>query len=292
MSLCAPDENSNVDNGGQIPIIPGGSGGSGGYPSTGTGVDTDIILMDGICPGSSPIDLDALGASYIKFSAKETQDAAQYYLDHIDASIVTASEGKIHLTVTSDLTPYAGIWRAAFQIYNVSDEVIKEVPYWLYITKSIDSPFRQNTPLSIAEVRLFLMDQCPSDNFLLDDLEFADTEVMAAIRWPVDKWNETPPDVQRFTQTTCPFRYHWMVGAASQLLRMASHSYARNSLDYAAGGVTVRDKSKSQEYQQMSKDLQAEFITWMGAKKVEINMNLAFGGIYSWQFYGRGYAVY
>ena len=77
-----------------------------------------------------------------------------------------------------------------------------------------------------------------------------------------------------------------MVGAASQLLRMAAHNYARNSLQYSAGGVSVGDKTKDQQYIAMSKDLQAEFISWMGSKKVEINASLSFGGVYSWEFYG------
>lgn len=290
MSLCAPGEGSNVDNDGQVPIVPGPGGSPGSYPSTDTGVDTDIILKTGICPDAPVFEIPANHT--LKFSAKETQDAVNYYLQDIDVTVVTPAEGKIHLTIPKEQTPYAGIWWAAFILYNNSGEAVQEFPYWLYIRKSINSPHRENTPLTIAEVRLFLMDQCPSDNFLLDDLEFADTEVMAAIRWPVDKWNETPPDVLRVTQTTCPWRYHWMIGAASQLLRMAAHNYARNSLQYSAGGVSVRDKTKDQQYISMSKDLQAEFISWMEAKKVEINAELAFGGIYSWQFYGRGYAYY
>lgn len=73
------------------------------------------------------------------------------------------------------------------------------------------------------------------------------------------------------------------------LLRSAAYNYARNRLDYSAGGVSVQDKSKSQEYVSLAKDLQAEFLTWMEAEKVRINQELCYGGIYSWEFYGSRY---
>jgi len=290
MSICAPGEGSNANNDGQTPMIPGFSGGGSGGP--GVGVDHEMTLTQGNCAGSPAIVIDTAAGEYVLFSAKETLDARNYYLQDIPVTVVDGTAGVIKLTLTGEQVPYAGIWWAAYVIYDSNDVPIHEIKVWLYIEKSINSTRPENTPLSICEVRLFLMDKCPEDNYLLDDVEFTDTEYMAAIRWAVDKWNETPPDVLRVTQTTCPWRYHWMVGAASQLLRMAAHNYARNSLQYSAGGVSVGDKTKDQQYISMSKDLQAEFISWMEAKKVEINAELCFGGIYSWQFYGRGYAYY
>jgi len=286
MSTCAPGEGSNSDNDGQIPQVPGTAG------PGGPGVDTDVILKDGICADASPIVIDTAGGEYVKFFAKETQDAASLYLDGVDVSVVDGDTGNVHLTITGDDLPYAGIWWSAFVVYNSSGVPLHEIKTWLYIEKGIQHQIRANTPLSISEVRLFLMDQCPADNYLLDDVEFSDTEYMAAIRWPIDKWNEMPPDVARFTQTTCPWRYHWMIGAASMLLRMAAHNYARNSLQYNAGGISLGDKTKDQQYRNLSSDLQAEFLDWMEKKKVEINQSLAFGGVYSWQFYGKSYAYY
>lgn len=283
MSTCAPGEGSNVDNTGEIPKVPGVSG------PGGPGVDHEITLKDGICADSEPIVIDDSAGEYVKFFAKETPDAVNMYLDGVGVTIVDGAEGKVKLTITGDDLPYAGIWWAAFIIYNDSDVPLHEIKVWLYVEKGINHKIPRNTPLSIAEVRLFMMDKCPEDNYLLDDVEFSDTEIMGAIRWPIDKWNETPPDVQRFTQTTCPFRYHWMVGAASMLLRCAAMNYSRNRLDYSAGGLSVKDKSKSEEYLSMAKELQAEFLSWMEAQKVAINQELCYGGIYSWEFYGSRY---
>ena len=55
-------------------------------------------------------------------------------------------------------------------------------------------------PLSLAEVRLSLLDVNSGDNGapfnnLLDGVEFTDQEVAYAIRRVVDMWNETPPPV-------------------------------------------------------------------------------------------------
>jgi hypothetical protein len=283
MSICTPGDGSNIGNTSQIIKIPGVAG------PDGPGTDHELILKKGICAESEPYIIDTAAGEYVKFSAKETQDAVTMYLDNVDVAVIDGATGTVRLTITGPDLPYAGIWWSAFTIYDINDVVKHEIPAWLYVEKGIHHKIRQNTPLSISEVRLFLMDKCPEDNYLLDDVEFTDTEYMAAIRWPIDKWNETPPDVQRYTQTTCPWRYHWMVGAASMLLKMAAHNYARNSLDYAAGGITVRDKSKAQEYVALAKDLQAEFISWMEAKKVEINIDLCYGGILSWEFYGSRY---
>lgn len=283
MSLCAPGEGSNVDNDGNIPQVPGTAG------PNGPGVNHDMILKDGICVDANPFIIDTASGEHVKFFAKETQDATQMYLDGVDVTILDGAVGSVNLTITGDDLIYAGIWWAAYIIYDKDDTPLHEIPVWLYVEKGINHKIARNTPLSIAEVRLFLMDRCPEDNFLLDDVEFSDTEYMAAIRWPVDKWNETPPDVARYTQTTCPWRYHWMIGAASMLLNMAARSYARNSLNYQAGGLSVSDKTKDQQYRELAKDLQAEFISWMEAKKVEINQELCFGGVVSWEFYGSNY---
>jgi hypothetical protein len=220
------------------------------------------------------------------FSAKETKNAANYYVEKAAVTIIDASEGKVSLTLTSDDLPFAGVWWAAFQVVTSGGTVRQEIPAWLLVHKGIDHDIRENTPLCPSELRLFMLDRCPEDNFLLDDVEFSDEEYMAAIRWVVDKWNEQPPNVGVFTPATFPWRYNWMTGAAAMLLKMAARSQARNHLTFSTGTTTVDDTNKQNPYMALAKELNNEFLVWMDAKKTEINMNLCYGTLTSWEFRG------
>jgi hypothetical protein len=60
----------------------------------------------------------------------------------------------------------------------------------------------------------------------------------------------------------------------------------RNHLNYNAGGSQINDKDKAAAYLAMSKELENEYKTWMINKKVEINIDLCYGGIGSPEFRG------
>ena len=110
---------------------------------------------------------------------------------------------------------------------------------------------------------------------LLDSFEFDDTEIAAAIRWVVDKWNDTPPPVDRYTYFNFPFRYWWIQGACIELMRIAAKRYERNRLDYSAGGVNINDQDKARSYEDISKRMYGEFETWFRQEKTRQNLNRA-----------------
>jgi hypothetical protein len=136
-----------------------------------------------------------------------------------------------------------------------------------------------NGGVTIAEIRLAIRDKCPEENFLLDCVEFTDTEIAWAIRRPLDLWNDTPPDLRRFryTPATFPFRYYWIQGAAGELFQMATYHYERNNLRYAAGNLSVDDKSQRTAYQEFADRLREECYRWMLQKKKELNMSQCYG---------------
>lgn len=137
-------------------------------------------------------------------------------------------------------------------------------------------------PITIPEIRLALLDSnddtdgAPFNN-LLSDVEFSDVEIANAITKTVNMWNETPPPVYYFTTNDFPYRYWWIMGASAMLLRSAAARYRRNRLAYSAGGVTVDDQSKAQEYEQVGNERMAEFKDWMKTEKVRINMGYCWG---------------
>jgi len=133
-------------------------------------------------------------------------------------------------------------------------------------------------PLSIAEVRLAIRDICAQANFLIDDLEYTDKEIMYAIASTVDYWNEVPPDVIRFTYSSFPFRYHWKLGVIGKLMMQAALHKLRNWLPYQGGNVSVNDTSTWQNYHQMGTQYWEDYKAFVVAKKVEYNINNGFRG--------------
>ena len=175
-----------------------------------------------------------------------------------------------------------GIWSASMLLYDNDDNVTVDQPLWFELKPS--AGFRMSgkiPPIGISDIREILWDRFPSDNFLLDVVEFSDHQVASAAQWVVDKWNETPPAVGTYTIVTFPWRHHHALGAASRLLKTASINQARNTLQYQAGGVGVQDKGKQGEYMQLSNALEQEFLQWLDSKKVQINSSLAWGSLNS-----------
>jgi len=133
-------------------------------------------------------------------------------------------------------------------------------------------------PLTIAEIRLAIRDKCVEDNFLLDNVEFSDTEIAWAIRRPVEYWNEQPPPLRPcYTPANFPYRYNWTVGVIGELLRIAGPHYERNRLRYSAGGLSVDDKDKANFYTNLGDRYIQEYREWVQQKKYSINVGNAFG---------------
>lgn len=164
----------------------------------------------------------------------------------------------------------------------VSDSSIKYV-YNLYVEVAPTLAWSSNNdPISIEEIRLWARDNSPEDNFLLDEVEFKDTEIIAAIRRVVDVWNSTPPLMDRFTfnTTNFPYRSQWIDATIGYLLDIASLNYMRNMLGYQAGGISIDDKKlKAQSYRQEADKRLQMYQNWMAMVKPQLNASQAWGRV-------------
>lgn len=265
---------------GQASNNAGGSGVSGtGYPSihfvTNSRQKVDITLTDTL-GGDSPVDLSTYHS--LRFLAKEIMNTAEYYLNK-NLTIMDSANGIVRLSLAPRDLPFAGIWYAAVQGLNSDHEVVDEYICWLDVSKSLSHDLTYNHPITIPEIRMALRDTCAGANSLLDDMEFSDTEINFAIMRPVEEWNETPPEIILYTAATFPYREAWRKATCSYLLNAAVYNYARNSLPYNAGGVTIDDKNKFKEYASLATLLRNEWKEFMIAKKVEINIDQFFGTV-------------
>lgn len=133
-------------------------------------------------------------------------------------------------------------------------------------------------PPTINELRMQLRDT-KIENDLWDDVEFDDAEILWSLAKPLREWNETPPDVVKYTSQSFPYHHFWTVAATSNLLKIAAAWYQRNQLPASHGGITVDDKNKANPYLQIAMQLQGEWREWMMRKKVELNAAQVYGRV-------------
>lgn len=143
-------------------------------------------------------------------------------------------------------------------------------------------------PLTIADVRLALLDYSPEANVLLEDLELSDMQIVAAMKRPIREWNETPPDICTYNMTNFPYHEAWLKGTCSYLLEMAAHKYNRNTLPHNAAGLSMDPNNKGALYMSTAMALRQEWKAWIMAKKTEINMLNCWGST-SLNVYGDTY---
>lgn len=141
-------------------------------------------------------------------------------------------------------------------------------------------------PLSVAEIRLAIRDMCPSANYLIDDFEYTDKDIILCMRDIIDCWNESPPTVSTYTVRTFPFRYYWKKAVIAKLLKMRGMVKLREWLPYTGGNVQVNEHSNWKDYVELGNQYWSEWLDFMRRKKAELNIDGGFmtlgGGTAGW----------
>lgn len=181
------------------------------------------------------------------------------------------NDGVVIFELLEEHTAVPGVYLAEVGQFT-GDHLVESWPCYIFVEPSAFQVMCGDGPLTIAEIRMGLHDFLPDEVSLLDASEFTDVQIAAAARKVVELWNETPPDTARYTPLNFPYRYHWILGATAILLDMAAAKYRRDRLAYSAGGVSVDDQSKANEYQQMASEKKAEFKDWMMRTKLQDQM--------------------
>jgi len=255
-------------------------------------------------PNGAPIDLTAYGI-YDSSSSSSSGDFTGVRVvvkempadtnpwDIVEAFVSDAQTGEI--TVAYDatrMTLRCGIFTAEAQIWE--DGVMKKIyPFFYIVNPSLSaSPANNNQALSIAEIRMSIRDTDPTANFLIDELDFKTNEIALMIRRCVDYWNEIPPPLATYKPTNFPFRYHLSIGVIGLLHQMASVYKMRNNLDYSAGGLTVADTIKWQQYSNLSDKYWAQWTQWVKDTKYRMNIEGGFAQLRSGYYNGYYWSNY
>lgn len=239
----------------------------------------DFLFTD---DAGNPQDLDNLPG--VGFKAYIRESVAHGHLHECAVSVVDADKGKLQIHVSPKESHLPGIFNGSVICYplNNPQAIIKECPFYLYITYGINS-VDTNGPLSLVELRLYLRDTSPEENLLIDGLNFTDEEILLATKLTIQKFNDIPPreNFPVFNSTNFPFKSILMDGVLGQLFFMAAEYHRKNNLQYSAGGVSLNDKNKEPNYLQAANMHWQEFLQNAKAEKVKLNMDLNWGTISS-----------
>jgi hypothetical protein len=140
-------------------------------------------------------------------------------------------------------------------------------------------PAGSNTYLTDLDVRIWLRDNDPEANNLLDDFEFSPEEIRTAMTLTVDYWNDTPPYIKNYDYDKFPYRSKLLAGTAANLLFIAANRFRRNSLQYNAGGMSIADQEKHQLYDAAGARLWEEYKMWVVFNKRAINAETGWASI-------------
>lgn len=197
----------------------------------------------------------------------------------ITGSVTDASAGEVTFALPSTITNVPGVYFCEAAVFTSSGVLLYSQQFQFLVERGLFGPTSVIGPPTIAEIRLHLRDSHASENALLQNVQFTDAEILHAIEYPVLYWNESqPPISMNFNTSTYPFRFQWLEGTVAWLYRVAAHWYRRNQLAYQAGGVTINDLNKADEYQKMSDVLWERYTSWVKMKKMQYNAESCFQG--------------
>ena len=128
--------------------------------------------------------------------------------------------------------------------------------------------------LSELDVRIWMRDNNPEANLLLQDYEFTSEEIRTCMTLAIDKWNETPPNMayHRHSIDTFPYRGELLRGTCANLLFAAAMRFRRNELKATVPGGIINDQGKHGEYDRAGERMWNEFVNWIRLTKRAINM--------------------
>jgi hypothetical protein len=249
--------------------------------------------------GGTPEKFDAVGTPsagpILRMRELSGMDPVADKIISVDVTVVDAAKGLVRSDPLPDkLVRSPGVYLEEWAFFDTNNKMLFSNQCCTFIRRGLfgvsSDLNKQNLgPPTLEEIKLSIRDNAPADNLLLDEVEFDAAEISQAVLRPIQYWNETPPPIRpAMTTKTFPFREMWLMGIQSYLFDIAANHYRRNQLAYNAGGVSIDDKNKEQQYRAASVQLNQQFREMLRAKKIEINIALFSGSLgspYQGMFY-------
>jgi len=195
----------------------------------------------------------------------------------IEGYFTNAAAGVIRAKIPSDATQLHQIVDINCGVVSASGELIHLTNLYMLVDKSqfgsVAASFGKPAGLpSLAQIRTYLRDSAPEDNPLLNNFEFDASEIVQSMVKCVESWNTMQPNVRKTFNTNNFLNPAVLItGVMGELYFIAAKHYRRNQLAYTAGGLSVDDKNKAQEYEAIGDRMIQEYLKWCRMVKVQIN---------------------
>ncbi len=201
----------------------------------------------------------------------------------IKGTVTDYEKAQVVFHITENESRATGMYLAEVGLFR-GDTLLQSWPLYVVVEPTLfaNAEYKQDEGnITLPELRLLIRDQMPEDNYLLNEREFSDVEIMAALRRPVDYWNGALPidPALHLAYNGVPsvYRHFFIQGTLGYLLEIAASDYRRNSMPTQAGGIALNERERWQQYDARARELLQEFQVWVGNVKYGLSMQAACG---------------
>lgn len=240
--------------------------------------------------GSSSLSSSAGSQGKIFIKGREALDVSNGApLIDIEGYFTNAAAGVVRAKIPADATQLHQVVDMNCGVVSTNGELIHITNLYMLVDKSQFGTVVANSGKpaglpSLQQIRTYLRDNAPEDNPLLNTFEFDVSEIVQSMVKCVEHWNTMQPMVRRSFNTNNFFNPTVLIsGVMGELYLIAAKHYRRNQLAYTAGGLSVDDKNKAQEYEAIGDRMLQEYLKWCRMTKVAINKEAwdgSFGSTY------------
>lgn len=133
--------------------------------------------------------------------------------------------------------------------------------------------------LTPAEIKTFIQD-FPQNNYLLDGVEFSDSQLSLCIELAIDDFNRMTP-ISKYNILSFPSKSILLYGSLGHLFNGQMALLGRNTMSYSDGGIQIPIEERMQLYQQMATMYSDIFRDSSLKFKITLNMESGWGEVAS-----------
>lgn len=199
-------------------------------------------------------------------------------ISEVDGNVEDVDYTIVGFSVPPEVSTIPGVYIASIGIF-VSNVLRDTYDIWIYNEPSLWGAATDAALPPIAEVRALIRDSSIVENELLNERQFGIEEIAQAAVETVYKWNNTPPFLGELDTRNFCSRTIYLAGIKCYLFSMLVEWYRKNRLPYSAGGVSVDDMGRLQEYMIAVQKEEQELTVMIQRTKAALNLASAFGKI-------------
>lgn len=186
-----------------------------------------------------------------------------------------ASEGRVIISPPQEIMTIPGIYDVSLGFFDKNEKLRYTRNFYIYNEPSTWGSSSTSALPTIDTIRLNLRDSDVVENELLGDRQFGLEEICAAAIRTIEYWNNVPPITAADTRNF-PYANLLQMGIEIHLFEILLEWYRKNRLPYNAGGISVDDMGKLNEYIAAVQSRKQEFIRLVQRTKVSENLRAAF----------------